>query len=281
MNQTKINARRNFLKYLAGSPLLTALPSMSAFSADADPSSSQILDLISEAKDALDVFELEAVARQVLPPAHWGYLSGGLGDDGSIQANRDAFAKYHMRPRRLVGVENVDMSVELFGTKWDTPIILCPAGSQGAYHPSGELATAAAAREKGHQMILSTVSSNNVTDVAQVYDGPLWFQLYSQTNFNVTRGLVRKAEEAGCPVIVVTVDQIVFGNSDTQARLRRQDTRDCSNCHTGERKPNFDGLPQSTGLRAGLNWDIVLLTRKSCSKESSPPRMPNSVCSMG
>jgi len=257
MNKIEINARRNFLKYLAGSPLLAMLPSMNAFSAEADPSSSQLVDLISEATDALDVFEFEAVARQVLPPAHWGYLSGGLGDDGSIQANRDAFSKYYMRPRRLVGVENVDLSVELFGTRWDTPIILCPCGSQGAYHPRGELATAAAAKERGHQMILSTQSSNSVTDVAPVYDGPLWFQLYSQTNFETTRGLVRKAEAAGCPVIVVTVDQIVFGNSDTQARLTRQDTRTCSNCHTGERKPNYEGLPQSTGLRAGLNWDIV------------------------
>ncbi len=106
-------------------------------------------------------------------------------------------------------------------------------------------------------MILSTYSSNSVGDVAEAYGGPIWFQLYASSNFEVTRGLIQKAEAAGCPVIVVTVDQIAGGNRDTLTRYRRLDTRECSDCHTGEPRPNFEGLERARGLRAGLTWDIV------------------------
>ena len=167
MNDNKLDARRNFLRFLAGSPLLASLPTAPGFCDELDLENATLSDLISEANEAIDVFDFERVAEQELPTAHWGYLKSGVDDDGSVLANRMAFSKYYMRPRRLVGVSKIDMSVELFGTKWETPIALCPAGSQGAFHEDGELAVAQAAKKKRHLMILSTTSSNSVGDVAE------------------------------------------------------------------------------------------------------------------
>ncbi len=254
MNAIHLEARRNFLKFLAGSPLLAAARLPSALGDEIDPETS---NLISSAKDAINVFDFASVAEHELPPAHWGYLKTGVDDDGTVLANRRAFSKYYMRPRRLVGVSKIDMSVELFGTKWETPIALAPAGSQGAFHDDGELAVAAAASAKRHLMLLSTVSSNSVADVAEAYGGPIWFQLYPSPNFEVAHGLVRKAEAAGCPVIVVTVDQVTGRNRDTLRRYIKRDTRECSDCHTGQRKPNFEGLKGRGGLAPDLTWDIV------------------------
>ena len=267
MNHNKLDARRNFLRFLAGSPLLASLPTAPGFCNELDLENAALSDLISEANEAIDVFDFERVAQQELPPAHWGYLKTGVDDDGSVRANRRAFSKYYLRPRRLVDVSKIDMSVELFGTKWETPIALCPAGSQGAFHDDGELAVAEAAKKKRHLMILSTYSSYSVGDVAEAYGGPIWFQLYASSSFEVTRGLVQKAEAAGCPVIVVTVDQIAPGNRDTLTRYRRLDTRECADCHTGEPKPNFDGLKRAPGLRAGLTWDIVRQLRSITDKK--------------
>jgi len=255
MNDIKLEARRHFLRFLAGSPLLASLRTTPGFCDDLEPA--EVSNLISEPGEAINVFDFEKVAEHELPLAHWGFLKSGVGDDGSVRANRDAFSNYYMRPRRLVGVSEIDMSVKLFGTKWETPIALCPAASQGAFYEDGELAVAQAAKNKRHLMILSTYSSNSVTDVAEAYGGPIWFQLYAQANFEVTRGLIAKAEAAGCPAIVVTVDQIAGGNRDTLNRYRKLDTRECSDCHTGEPKPNFEGLKRSGGLRAGLTWDSV------------------------
>ena len=196
MNDIKLEARRHFLRFLAGSPLLASLRTEPGFCAELGLDAAESLNLISSAKDAIDVFDFESVAGHELPPAHWGYLKTGVDDDGSLLANRRAFSKYYMRPRRLVGVSKIDMSVNLFGRKWETPIALSPAGSQGAFHDDGEIGVAAAAKKKRHLMMLSTYSSNSVGDVAEAYGGPIWFQLYASSNFEVTRGLVQKAEAA-------------------------------------------------------------------------------------
>jgi isopentenyl diphosphate isomerase/L-lactate dehydrogenase-like FMN-dependent dehydrogenase len=55
-------------------------------------------------------------------------MATGVDDDGTLRANREGFSRFHLRPRRLVDVSSIDMSVELFGERWNTPILLCPAG---------------------------------------------------------------------------------------------------------------------------------------------------------
>ena len=70
--------------------------------------------------------------------------------------NREGFTKFRLRMRRLVDIRNINMSVELFGRRWETPIVIQPTGSQKAFHPEGEVAVARAARAKGHLQMLST-----------------------------------------------------------------------------------------------------------------------------
>ena len=96
-----MNARRRFLRYLAGSPLL--------FWENEEP-------LIAKPEEALSVFEFEPLAKKALPPAHYGYLASGVDDDLTLRANREAFGRIQIRPRRLVDVTNVDLSIDLFGT---------------------------------------------------------------------------------------------------------------------------------------------------------------------
>ena len=113
-------------------------------------------DVIASARDALNVFDFEPVARQKLPPAHFGYLATGVDDDATVRANREGFSRYQMRSRRLIDVSRIDTSIRLLGVNWNTPIVLAPVSSQRAFHPGGELAVARAARSKGHLLMLST-----------------------------------------------------------------------------------------------------------------------------
>ena len=136
-------------------------------------------DLVANAADALDVFDFEAVARQLLPPAHWGYMATGVDGDDTLRANREGFDRYQLRVRRLVDVSRIDMSTELFGMKLASPLVLCPVGSQKAFHPEDEVAVARAAKAKGNLQILSTVSSSPIEDVVQARGGPIWYQLYT------------------------------------------------------------------------------------------------------
>src|ERR1019366_789531 len=115
--------------------------------------------LIGAPGEALDIFDFEPVAKGKVPPAHWGYLITGTDDDATIKANRDGYAKWALRPRRLVDVSKLDTSIDLLGNKYSAPIILCPLGSQKAFHAEGELAVARAAKAKNHLQVLSTVAT--------------------------------------------------------------------------------------------------------------------------
>ena len=216
--------------------------------------------------DAINVFDFERAARETVPTSHFGYMATGVDDDRTLRANREGFSRIYLRPRRLVDVSSIDMSIELFGEHWETPILLCPAGSQRAFHPEGEAAVARAARTQDHLQILSTVTTTPVEEVAELRDRPIWYQLYPTSDWAVTRGLLSRAEAAGCPVVVLTVDLPVDSNRNTELRYAAADDRDCVTCHTPtvegyfSRKRMFDSVDVSnlTGLSApGLTWDFV------------------------
>jgi isopentenyl diphosphate isomerase/L-lactate dehydrogenase-like FMN-dependent dehydrogenase len=247
-----LNGRRRFLRYLAGSPLL-ALP-------QGGP--------ISDPAEALNVFDFHDVAKAVLPKAHYGYMATGVDDDRTLHANSDAFQRYQLRMRRLIDVRKVDTSVELLGSRWETPIFLCPVGSQRAFHADGEIAVARAARAKGHLQMLSTNTTSSVEEVSEARGAPVWYQLYPTEDWTITRALLKRAEASGCPVVALTVDLYGGSNRETLARLRKLDDRDCDVCHEPDGgfqgyirgKPMFQGLDISgakSNSPADLTWDFV------------------------
>src|SRR5213076_2879064 len=102
-----------------------------------------------------------------IPPAHFGYMASGIDDEVTLRANREGFAKFQLRPRRLVDVSKVDMSTEILGVRYPTPIIIAPVGGQRSFHAEGEIATARAAKPGGHLMILSTQTTYPVEELTQ------------------------------------------------------------------------------------------------------------------
>ncbi|HYZ86364.1 MAG TPA: alpha-hydroxy acid oxidase, partial [Bryobacteraceae bacterium] len=147
-------ARRKFLRYLAASPLAAALNAADEY-------------VITKPEEALSVFDFEAAARKALPPAHFGYLSTGVDDDYTLRANREGFRKFQIRPRRLVDTSKIDTRVTLFGTTYDSPIIIAPCGNQKAFHPDAEYATSRAAASRKTLQILSTATNTSIEDVTK------------------------------------------------------------------------------------------------------------------
>src|SRR2546423_7453814 len=109
--------------------------------------------LIASPKEAINVFDFEAVMQKNVPPAHFGYMASGIDDEVTLRANREGFLKFQLRPRRLVDVSKVDMSVDLLGVKYPTPIIIAPIGGHRSFHPHGAIAVAKAARPVDHLQI--------------------------------------------------------------------------------------------------------------------------------
>ena len=292
ISKRKAIARRQFLHFLAGSPLLTATASgaiTSLLAAASHQALAQSYDTLREAKvavgadgiitapgQALDVFEFEPAARKVLfdegAPTHWGYLQSGVDGNVTRDANHTAYAKYNIRVQRLIDARKVDTSVKIFGETWGSPIFCCPVSSLGAYNPEAGVAVARVAGKRQHQMILSTVDNASIVDVNKAHGSPAWFMLYPTDDWNVTQALVKRAESAGSPAIVLTVDRQGGRNTQEMFEARRLDKRDCNGCHQPGafanevvRKANFFDIDVSkvTNLYGtGMTWDFVDRLRK-------------------
>lgn len=253
-------SRRSFLKFLATSPALAPflVQSTGKYAGRGDAP-------IGSPGDAIDVFDFEKLAQRTLEPAHWGYLATGTDDDATIQANRRGFERFQLRARRLVDVRHVDTSVDVLGKNWPSPIVIAPTGSNKAFHPDGEVAVARAARSRNQLQILSTVASTGVEEVIEARGEPVWFQLYAGYSWEVTRALVTRAEKAGCPALVLTVDLLGGSNRETAKRFAMLDRRDCATCHPQSfsdfirSKPMYQGIEVSedSDFARGLTWDFV------------------------
>jgi lactate 2-monooxygenase len=158
--------------------------------------------------------ELEARAARALPPSVLSYVAGSAGAEHTERANVTAFRRWGLIPRMFVGAAERDLSVELFGMRLPSPLLMAPIGVLGlcAQDGHGDLATAAAAERTGVPMIASTLSVDPMEDVAARFGGtPGFFQLYTPTDWELAESLVHRAEAAGFQGIVVTLDTWITG----------------------------------------------------------------------
>src|ERR1700724_1409041 len=224
-------------------------------------------ELIKSPKEAINVFDFEPVCRKNVPPAHFGYMASGSDDEVTLRANREGFLKFQLRPRRLVDVSKVDLSTEILGVKYASPIVLAPVGGHRGYHPDGEGAVARAAKIGDHLMILSTQASTSVADVIAARGRPIWSQLYATNKFEVAKHHVESMERQGSIAIAVTVDRNGGRNQEVALRMRQTDTRECSGCHDNSslaasmsHDPIYEGADLS-GLKniqsSAMSWDYI------------------------
>ena len=166
--------------------------------------------------------DFEPLAKAKMSPMAWEYVNSAVADEITVRWNREAFDRLRLKPRVLVDVSKLDTRVTLFGQEMPFPILLAPTSSQRATHPEGEMATARGAGIANATMVLSTLSTTSVEDVAAAAKSPLWFQLYVQSDRGFTRELVQRAVAAGCRALCLTVDSPVLGarNREHRANFR-------------------------------------------------------------
>jgi lactate 2-monooxygenase len=154
-----------------------------------------------------DPTRLEALAREKLDAAPFGYVVGGAGAGMTVAANREAFGRWRIVPRMLTDATTRDLATSVLGQDMPSPVLLAPVGVQSIVHPDGELATARAAAALGVTMVLSTASSHTIEEVAEAGgDGPRWYQLYWPNDNDVTISILQRAKAAGFSTLVVTLD---------------------------------------------------------------------------
>ena len=264
LRRSERESRRALLRFIASSPLAYGLGA-GLVPRGAEAQLDELLEaLIESPEQALNVFDFHEYVKVHMPTGHYWYMAQGADDQRMLTVNREGFTKIQLRARRLIDTSNVDLSVELFGQRYDSPVFIAPCGALATFHPEGELAVASAARTANTLQILSTVTNNSVEDVTEARGAPLWYQLYPTANWTFTRDMIQRAEDAGCTALALTVD-IPARNLEPIARFSRDTNEECQACHQPgfeaafRRKAMFADADLSNlgmGIR-GLTWDYV------------------------
>lgn len=160
----------------------------------------------------IDLAKLEEHAEAAMSEKAFAYVATGAGREETVRENREAFGRWRIVPRMLRDVSQRDTSIELFGRKMPSPIMLAPIGVLELAHKQAERAVAPAAKATGVPMIFSNQASTPMEEVAELLgDHPRWFQLYWSSSDDLVESLVSRAEACGCEAIVVTLDTTLLG----------------------------------------------------------------------
>jgi len=250
---TRRQATRDLLLWMAGSPLVSAQQQELPPSTDRLPA----LD------DLVNVFEFEPVAKAKIPHSAYEYVASGVDDEWTLRRNREAFGRFSLRPRFLRNTRKLDLSLELFGSRIDMPILVSPTGSQGLSHPEGEMAMARGAGAVKTIMAISSAATHPIEKIAAAATGPLWFQLYPAADLDSTRERVERAVANGCKAVCFTVDTQYGPNRERLLRDRSAGTPSAGaprSRQPGGRGSVFQEPAQyrlSPSLAAKLTWQFL------------------------
>jgi 4-hydroxymandelate oxidase len=217
--------------------------------------------------DIVAVTDYERYSRRCLDDNAWAFLTAGAADELTLRDNRAAFDRIRLRGAVLRNVRGGHTRLELFGHTYQHPVFLAPVGYQRLFHADGELATARAAEAMSVPLVVSTLATTRLEELA-AFKVPLWFQLYLQAQRSDSVALIRRAEDCGCQALVVAVDAPIAGirNREQRANFHLPAGIEAVNVSTVPRAPLqpppgasvvFDGLLAHAPTWDDLRWVVA------------------------
>jgi len=198
----------------------------------------------------MDIAALEDRAKpHIVDEAAFHYFAGGSDDEATLRDNQAAWARLRFLPHVLRDVSSVSTAASLLGTELDIPILIAPMTAQRLAHPEGEADMARAAAAAGTVMLVSTMATVSLEDVAAAApEGHRWFQCYVHRDRELTADLVRRAAAAGYEAVVLTVDVPVYSRRRREEvhRFELPDSMRMENLHTTLKSRGGSALAEYT-----------------------------------
>ena len=165
--------------------------------------------MVSKLKNCHNSKDFRSLAKRRLPSPIFHYIDGGADDEATLRRNTEAFEKCDLVPNVLRGVENIDMSVSVMGSKINLPLFFSPTALQRLFHHQGERAVAKVAEKFGTFFGISSLATVSIEEIAKNYNAPKMFQLYVHKDEGLNNSMIEKCIENDFDAIAVTVDTIV------------------------------------------------------------------------
>ena len=164
--------------------------------------------------------EIVKAAKAKLTANIWDYLVGGTETETTLRRNRMALDSIAFKPRVLRDVSRIDPSSEIFGKRLRIPVLLAPVGSLESFDPGGGVTVAKAAGASLVAMMISSVTTLRLEDIAAAGAGPKIYQLYVRGDDDWVADRVRQAMDAGYDAFCITVDTQVYSRRERDIAKR-------------------------------------------------------------
>ena len=208
--------------------------------------------------------DLRERAKSKIPKFAFEYLDGGCNDDVNLKKNTLRIRDIELKPKYLVDYQPPSLKTELFGHIYDAPFGISPVGLQGLMWPKSPEILAKAAFEHNIPFVLSTVTTASIEKIAEISEGNAWFQLYHPAEEGVTKDILKRADAAGCPVLIILADVPSFG-------YRPRDIRN------GLSMPPKMTLTNIINAMKRPHWSLKTLINGQPSFEILKPYMPKNL----
>ncbi|WP_225035984.1 alpha-hydroxy acid oxidase [Winogradskyella sp. SM1960] len=157
------------------------------------------------------VTDLRSRAQKKIPKFAFEYLDGGCNEDINLHRNTAELRDVQLKPNYLKNHSGASLKTNLFGIEYDAPFGIAPVGLQGLMWPNSPEILAKAAFNHNIPFILSTVTTTSIERASELTEGKAWFQLYHPTEDRLRDDIIKRAEAAHCPVLVILCDVPTFG----------------------------------------------------------------------
>ena len=158
------------------------------------------------------------LAKQKLPSPIFNYIDGAADDEVTYSRNTKSFEDTDLVPNVLRGVEDVDLTTNVFGKNISMPIYCAPTAVQRLFHYQGERAVAKAASKFGTMFGVSSLSTVSVEEIEKISNSPKMFQFYFHKDRALNQDLLDRAKNSNFDVLALTVDTITGGNRERDLR---------------------------------------------------------------
>src|ERR1700680_450558 len=167
---------------------------------------------------AVNIEDLHRMAKRRLPKIAFDFIVGGLDDERDLETNTTAFHKHKLLPRYLVDVSTRDQTKTVFGQTFSSPFGISPTGGAGLCRYHADAMLAEAARDANIPYIMSGASNDSIETCAKIAGRNHWYQLYAARDPKINADLIRRAADAGCGALVLTVDTPVSSKRERNIR---------------------------------------------------------------
>ena len=167
---------------------------------------------------ALNVFDLQEIARRRLPRCVYGFVEGGVEDNQARDNNRAVFERVRFRPRSPIDVSRRSQEVDLFGRRFAAPFGIAPMGIAGVFAFDADIQMARAAARMNVPFTLSNMSTVPMETVAEQADHARWLQAYTSNDRERGAKFATRAAAAGYELLMLTTDVPVGSNRENNLR---------------------------------------------------------------